>query len=287
MFAVFKHELRSYFHSFSTYLFCAFLLEFVGIGTVLYNIQSAIANFEYVLNFVGLGMAIIVPVLTMRVMAEERKQGTDMLLYSLPLKPHQIILGKYFALLLVFAIPMVVIAFYPPIFSMYGDVYLPTAYGSLFAFFIMNAALIAIGMFVSSLTDSVALAAGITIPILVLNYYMVTLASVVSTTAIGAFIALLVCVAVLALIAWLLTKDQRFTAGVAIVGFLAVGIFALVDYSALEGLLPAIMEQLSLFDRFANFVNGSFDLRAIVFYLSVIIFFLFLSGESMEKRRYN
>ena len=152
MTAVLKHELRGYAHSVSSYLFCAFLLLFVGVGALLYNIESAVANFEYMLEFVCIGLTVIIPVLTMRVIAEERRARTDQLLYSLPLTTAQIVGGKYLALLVVYLVPLCVIALYPLIFAQYGDVYLLTAYGSLFAFFIMGAAMIAVGMFISSRT---------------------------------------------------------------------------------------------------------------------------------------
>ena len=152
MIAVFKHELRGYFHSLSAYVFGAFLLAFVGLGAMLYNIQAAVSNFEYVLGYSCLVFAVIVPVLTMRVIAEERKQKTDQLLYSLPITTTQVILGKFAALLVVYLIPLGIISLYPLIFAQFGDVYLPTSYGSLLAIFIMGAALIAIGIFISSLT---------------------------------------------------------------------------------------------------------------------------------------
>lgn len=180
MIAVWKHELRSYFHSLSSYLFCAFLLAFVGIGAMLYNIQAAVASFELVLSFICIGMVVIVPVLTMRVLAEEKKQKTDQLLYALPLRATQIIAGKYAALLVIFLIPMCIISFYPLIFAQYGEVYLPTAYGSLAAFVLMTAAMIAIGMFISSLTENQGFAAGIAICVFLLNYYSVTLAEKLS-----------------------------------------------------------------------------------------------------------
>lgn len=84
MIAVFKHELKNYFHSFTAYVFGAFLLAIVGIGAMLYNLQAAVSNFEYVLSFGMIIFVVIVPILTMRVIAEERKQKTDQLLYSLP-----------------------------------------------------------------------------------------------------------------------------------------------------------------------------------------------------------
>ena len=127
MSAVFKHELRMYFRSLTAYVFGAFLLAFVGLGAMLYNIQSAVSNFEFVLSFSSLGFVVIVPVLTMRVIAEEKKQKTDQLLYSLPITTTQVILGKYLALLVMYLIPLAVICVYPLIFAQFGDVYLLTA----------------------------------------------------------------------------------------------------------------------------------------------------------------
>ena len=109
MSAVFKHELRMYFRSLTAYVFGAFLLAFVGLGAMLYNIQAAVSNFEFVLSFSSLGFVVIVPILTMRVIAEEKKQKTDQLLYSLPITTTQVVLGKYLALLVMYLIPMAVI----------------------------------------------------------------------------------------------------------------------------------------------------------------------------------
>ena len=129
MIAVLKHELSSYFHSLTAYIFGAFLLAFVGIGAMIYNIQQAVANFEYVLSFVSLIFVVLIPVLTMRVLAEERKQKTEQLLFSLPITTTQIVIGKYLALLVVYLIPLCMIAIYPWIFAQYGEVYLLTSSG--------------------------------------------------------------------------------------------------------------------------------------------------------------
>ena len=287
MIAVLKHELRNYFHSLTAYLFCAFLLVFVGIGAMMYNIQSAMANFELVLGFVCIGMVVIVPVLTMRVLSEEKKQKTDQLLYALPLKGVQIILGKYLALLIIFLIPMSIISVYPLVFSQYGEVYLLTSYGSLLAFFLMGAAMIAVGTFISSLTENQGFAAGIAIPLLLLNYYSVSLAEYVSSTAFGSLVALCACVFLIAVIINHITHNQGLAYGTGIVGEVGLIVTYLIDSSKYEGLLADIMSRLSLFERFYTFVNGVFDITSVVFYLTVIVFFLFLSVQSLEKRRYN
>ena len=287
MIAVLKHELRTYFHSLTAYLFGAFLLLFVGIGAMLYNLQAAVSNFEYVLGFSELVFVVIVPILTMRVIAEERKQKTDQLLYSLPISTTEVIMGKFFALLAVYLIPLCIISLYPLIFSRYGEVYLLTSYGSLVAFFIMGAALIAAGVFISSLTENQGFAAGIGIAAILLNYFSVQLAEYVSSTAFGTAAVLFIFAALLAWVVYRLTKNETlcYAVGLGIMG-ITVAIF-FIDETVFEGLLPDIMRTLSLFDRFETIVNGVFDMTAIVYFLSVIVLFLFLSVQSLEKRRYN
>lgn len=287
MIAVLKHELRLYFHSLTAYVFGAFLLAFVGIGAMLYNIQAAVSNFEFVLSFGSLVFVVIVPILTMRVIAEERKQKTDQLLYALPITTTQVILGKYLALLVVYLIPLALISLYPLLFSQFGEVYLPTSYGSIFAFFVLGAALIALGVFISSLTDNQGFAAGIGIAAILLNYYSVSLSEYISSTAFGSLAALCVLVVLLAMLVKYLTKNETlayFGAGGLLV--LIMG-FYMYDPTKFEGLLPQVMADLSLFERFYVFVNGVFDMAAIVYYLTAIVFFLFLAVQSLEKRRYN
>jgi ABC-2 type transport system permease protein len=287
MTAVLKHELRNYFHSLTAYIFGAFLLAFVGIGAMLYNINSAFSNFEYVLSFGCLIFVVIVPVLTMRVIAEERKQKTDQLLYSLPLTTTQVIVGKYLALLVVYILPLCIISLYPLIFSQFGDVYLMTAYGSIVAFFLLGASLIAVGVFISSLTDNQGFAAGIGIALILFNYYSVSLAEYISSSAKGTMIALWVIGILLGIVIRLLTKNENAAYGVTLVIVVGSVILYFVKSDLLEGILPTVMSALSLFEKFYTFVNGIFDVTAVVFYLTVIVFFLFLSVQSLEKRRYN
>ncbi len=287
MTAVFKHELRIYFHSLTAYVFGGFLLVVVGIGALLYNLMQAVSNFEYVLSFSSIVFVIIVPVLTMRVIAEERKQKTDQLLYSLPISTTEVVIGKFLALLVVFMVPMAIICLYPLIFAQYGQVYLPTSYGSLGAFFIMGAALMAVGVFVSSLTENQGFAAGMGIAAILLNYFSVSLAEYVSSTVFGTVVAIFVLAVVLAWVVFRLTKNEALAYGLCLIIVAATMVTFYIDSTVFEGLLPDIMRQLSLFDRFDTIVNGVLDLSVIVYYLSVIIMFLFLSVQSLEKRRYN
>ena len=287
MTAVLKHELKNYFHSLTAYVFGAGLLLAVGLGALHYNLQAAVSNFEFALSYFSIVLAVIVPILTMRVIAEERRQRTDQLLYALPITTTQVIVGKYLALLTVYLIPLCVIAVYPLIFSRFGDVYLLTSYGSILAFFLMGAALIALGVFISSLTDNQGFAAGIGIAVILLNYYSVSLSEYVSSTVFGSIVALCVLVLALGAVIKYLTKNENLAYAVCFVLIAAIAIIAFTDNTKFEGLLPAVMTRLSLFDRFTGFVNGVFDMTSVVYYASVAVFFLFLSVQSLEKRRYN
>lgn len=285
--AIFRHELSLCAGSMTTYVFGAFLLVFTGIGALIYNINASVANFEYVLGFISIVFVVIIPILTMRILAEERRQRTDQLLYSLPVTMTDVVLGKYLALLVVYLVPVAVIGFYPLLFSRYGEVYLPAAYGALAAFFFLGAALISIGMYISSLTESQGMAAGICVAVLLFLYYSATLADYVSSTAVGSLAGILVVVVLLGFLARYLTGSEL--AGGLLAGGLALAALAayVAEPSLLEGLLPQVMHQISLFERFEIFVNGIFDLTVLVYDCSVTAFFLFLCVQSLEKRRYS
>lgn len=287
MIAVLKHELSAYFHSLSTYVVGGILLLCVGVGAMFYNIQQAVANFEFVLSFVRLIFVVIVPILTMRILAEERKQKTDQLLYSLPITTSAVVVGKFLALLAVYLIPLAIICLYPLIFAQFGEVYLLTSYGSIFAFFLLGAALMAIGMFISSLTENQGFAAGITMLVILFDYFSVTLAENTSATAVGSFLTMLVLEMLLGFVIRHLTKNENLAFYGSLGLVVITGITFFLDQTKFEGLVPNMMAKLSLFERFDTFVNGVFDLTAIVYYLTVTGLFLFLSVQSLEKRRYN
>ena len=131
--AVYRREIRAYFTGMTAYVFIAFLLLFAGIYTMAYNLTSAYPNFEYVLQSMSIIFLIAIPILTMRVIAEERRQKTDQLLYALPIGMTRVVLGKYLAMITVVAIPCVIMGFYPLILRSFGNVPLGTAYGTLLA----------------------------------------------------------------------------------------------------------------------------------------------------------
>lgn len=287
MTAIYKRELKSYFCSVTGYMFCAFMLLFAGIYTMAVNINSAYANFEYVLSNMSFIFIIIIPVLTMRVISEERKQRTDTLLYSLPVSMTKVVVSKYLAMLTVLAVPVLVMGLYPIVLSLFGKVNFLSAYSALVGFFLLGAGLISMGLFASSLTENQALSAGIAFLIVLINYFITSFAYYLSSTAAASLIALAIMVLALVVIVYVLTKEFSLSASVAIIG---EGILFFVYYAfpeKLEGLFPAIIEKLSLFERFNIFTQGIFDISSVIYLVAVSAVFVFLTVQSMEKRRWS
>ena len=285
--AVLKHELYSNFTNLTGYVFGAFILLFAGIFTLVYNLDGMLTNFEYAVASMTIVYLVAIPILTMRILAEERKQKTDQLLYSLPLSMGQVILGKFAALLVMLLLPLAIIGLYPLVLRVYGNVYLPASYSTLLAFFLLGAALIAIGMFISSVTESQAVAAGICFVLMLLNYFLSDLSGYVGTSALASFVALAVVVLVLGGVIRLMTKSSFAALLVCtVLEAVLVGMY-LINAAVFENLLPQVLAELSLFERFYGFADGVFDIAGIVYFLSVIGVFLFLSVQSMEKRRWS
>ena len=269
------------------YLFIGFLLLFVGVYSYVYNIQNSLANFEYVLSGMSFVFLLIIPVLTMGVIADERRRNTDQLLYSLPLSMTEVVLGKYFAMLVVLLIPTAIICIYPLVLNLFGNVYLLKTFGAIIGFFFLGAALIAVGMFVSSLTESPAVAAGICFLLLLLNYFMSSLSGYLPATATPSLIAMTALALIAALIIWMMTRSVGAAGIFAAAAVSILVILYLVNATWFAGLFPKIMSGLSLFERFNSFVDGVFDVKALIFYMTVCLLFVFLSIQSMDKRRWS
>jgi len=285
--AILDRELKAYFRGPTGYVFSAFLLLFVGIYTMVYNLKSYLANFEYVLDSMSFVFMIIIPFLTMRMISEDRKQKTDQLLYSLPMSTSKIVLGKYFASLLVLALPTAIMCVYPIILYMYGTINFLTAYSSILAFFLLGASLIAVGMFISSTTESQVVAAILSFIAILVNFFVSDLANFISSSSTASFIAMAIAVLLLALIIKILTKNGLFAVILAIACEAVLALLLYTKPAIFEGLFPSILKGFSLFERFYRFVGGMFDLTSIVYFAMVSMIFIYLTVQSLEKRRWN
>ncbi len=287
MFAIFKKELKNNFISMTGYIFIAFMLAVTGVFCTMVNLLNRYPAFEIALSNVTIIFLLLIPILTMRSIADERHSKTDQLLYSLPVSVTEVVLAKYFALVTVFLIPMAIISLYPLVLSIFGTVYMGTSYGAIVGFILLGMALVAIGMFMSSLTESQVIAAVTSFGVLLAMYLMGALASMIPSGSMASLIAFAVVLVIFSLILYALSKNKTIAGITAAAGaFLLAGIY-FVDATIYDGLFPRVLNWLSLFDRFTTFTNGLFDLTSVVYYLSIAAFFVFCTIQSVEKRRWS
>jgi len=236
MLAIYKKELQSYFHSFIGFLFIGVSLFFIGLYYFVYCLLYGYPYFAQVVNSVVILFMLTVPVLTMRIMAEERRSKTDQLILTAPITVGKIVMGKFLALLTILAVPTVISAIYPLILTRFGSVPLGESYLAVLAFFLYGMVCVAIGILVSSLTESQVIAAVLGFVLLFLGYMMPSLCSLISST-----------------------------------GNVLTHILSLYDLST----------------PFVLLLNGTLDVGSVVYYLSLTALALFLTTQSIQKRRYS
>jgi ABC-2 type transport system permease protein len=286
MIAMYKKELRSYFTGMTGFVFIGFLLLMAGIFVTAYNLLLAYASLSYAIGSIQLILMLTVPILTTRILAEERRNRTDQLLYALPIPLYKTVLAKYLAMLTVFLIPTAVIALYPLILSAFGSVPLFPSYASLLGFFLLGAALIALCMFLSSLTDSQVIAAVISFGAVLFLYLLPVLATMIPSGAEASLFAFVLLSILIAAVLYFLSQSLLLAVPGGAVPLLATFIIYFANADLLKGVFPRLLTTLAIFDRFETFIGGIFDLSAIVYFLSIVVFFVFLTVQVLEKRRY-
>lgn len=288
--AIYKRELKSYFGSVTAYIVIALIIAFVGFVSSVLNLRAGYPNFEYSLTepFSVLAVIIALSLLTMRCFSDEKREKTDQLLYSLPLKMSGIVMGKYLAMITVYIIPIALMCVWPLVLSFFGNVNLLQTYSTILAQLLLGACLISIGMFLSSLTESQVIAAVMTIGAFLAIYFMPTIAGTfLPETAIASFICFILVIGVIAIIVYALTANFLATFGVGFLLEMINLIVYLIKPSVYEAAFPNMLNHLSIFNRLTPFSNGTFDLTAIVYYLSITAVFVFLTVQSLEKKRYS
>lgn len=285
--AIFRHELAGYFTGLTGYVFGAFLLLFGGIYTMVICLNAGSANYEYVLTNLAFLFLIVVPVLTMGSIAQEKRQKTDQLLYSLPLSMTGVALGKYLAMLVVLLLPVGVLCLYPILLSAFGSIYLPAVFSTAVGFLFLGAALLSVGLFLSSLTESQGVAAGLCFVVLLVCYFLPDLTGYFSASALASFVAFTAVVLLVGLIFRLMTQNTPVSVALIAVLEIALLLGYVLGGDSFAGLFPSLVEKLSLFDRFYTFAEGIFDVTTLVYFGTVILVFLFLTVQSLEKRRWS
>ena len=231
MLAIYKKELKSYLTSMQGYVFMAFIMLVLGIYFTAYNLNYASPDFGTTLNSVTFVFLIITPILTMRILAEEKRNKTDQLLFTSPVPIWKIVFGKYLGMVTIYLIPVVI---------------------TLFCSFVMNG-----------------------------------IESFFSQTAMASMLAFAVLAVLIAMVVYQMTKDNILTGITGVVLLGAVVIIYIVKSSLYEGAIQKLLDLLAIANHFDNFVGGILDFSGIVYMLSVICIFIFLTVQSIQKRRWS
>ncbi len=288
MLAIYKRELKSYFTSMIGPIFIAVAVAFTGVYFMVYNLSVGYQYFSYALGSTLFIYILLVPILTMRSLSEERRSKTDQLLLTSPVTVGQMVMGKYLAMLTVLAIACVIFCICPVIVTLGGAGHLASDYAAIFMFFVCVSVFIAVGMLISSLTESPVIAAVGTLGVLLLIYFASGLASYIPTTAMGSFVGCLILLVLLCLILYFFTKNWLVAGGISAIGAAVCVILYLVSPSVFENLLPGVLENLSLTENLDTIMyTFVFDFSGLFYYLSAIFVLIFLTVQVVQKRRWS
>lgn len=232
--AIFKRELRSYFQTVIGWLYLAATLALYGLYFFAYNLNYGYAKVSYAVNAISFLFLLTVPVLTMRSLAEEKKSRTDQLILTSPVSVGKIVLAKYFAMSAVHTIAVFAMSATPLLLLAFGKAPSAENYAALLGFWLYGMLCIAVGLFVSSLTESQVISAVLTFVFLFVGYMMGGLTSL---------------------------------------------------FSASGNLLTRILGCYDFVKPLEAFLDGRLSVTGIVYYATLSALFLFLTGQSIQKRR--
>ena len=271
------------------YVFCAVMIILVGIYFYIYNLSYGYPRFSYSLMSALSIMMFAMPLLTMRSFAEERKSRTDQMLLTTPVRIWQIVLGKFLAYAVIYAIPLLVSCLCPLIINLKGSTsYLKVDYLTIFTAFFFGLVYISTGVFISSLTESQIIAAVGSFAAVFLLVFWSGLTGYIPNTVMAAHIGLMVLLVLVFLIIYALTKNWIIAGAIGGAGFIALLAVRLAKSSLLSTWLNAVTDKMDLSKPISNIAYYNlFDISGIVMYISIIFVFLMLTVSSLNKRRWS
>lgn len=286
--AIYKRELKSYFHSMIGYVFIAFLIAFTGVYFMAYNLNYGYPYFSYVLSGVLIVFIVAIPVLTMRSFAEERKSKTDQMLLTAPVSLFEVVMGKYMAMVSILAVPCLVYLIFPLIIKTQGTAYILEDYMAIFIFFLLGCTYLSIGMFISSLTESQIIAAIASFGILMLQYLWNGLLDMLPTSALSNMIGVLALFTLLILIIWHMTENVVIAGGLEVIALIGCIVTYAVKSSLYESALNTFFSKFYLAGTLDDIIsNHLVDVSGIIMYLSLTVVFIYLTMQMIQKRRWS
>ncbi len=285
--AIYLKELKGYFQSMSGYIYLAFFTIAIAIYYVYYCVLNSMTNFtSYVLGNVTIIFLIAIPMLTMRLIAEEKKQRTDQLLFTAPVRTWEIVVGKYLAATTVFLISLVIIGIFPLFTSLFGKMNWAMVGTGFLGTFLLGAGLIAIGLLLSCTTEHQMISAVLTFAVFLIMFMLPYITDMFPSSGMATVVLL---IGIALLIAWMFytqTKDKTIAGVSGIVPIIVIIGLYIWKNDLFDNGIANIISWFSLMDRFNNFVNGVLNASSIVYYCSFIVVSLFVGTQILEHRRW-
>ncbi|MBO4832384.1 MAG: ABC transporter [Oscillospiraceae bacterium] len=286
--AVYKRELESYFNTMTGYVFIAIVSAFIGLYFVLYNLRMGHPYFAAALASTIAVFIFAVPVLTMKSFAEERKTKTDQMLLTYPVSVPSIVLGKFFAMMTVYLIPMLIGCLCPLVIRIVGTGSLVIDYSTILLYLLLGAFFISIGMFVSALTDSQVIAAVVTMAALLVIVIWDAITNYIPETPVASLIGFIVIFFLAAFIIYRTTRCWTAPALIAIFGLVASVACYFLAEDWFQGALGKLLAALSIYGTINNFITYyTFDVKGLLIIVCFIILFVYLTIQAVQRRRWN
>lgn len=287
MTAIFKREFRSYFTGMVGYAVAAVSLFFLGLYFTNRNLLYQSSDFAGVLYTTTLILLFLLPAVSMRSFAEERRARTDQLLLTSPVSIPAIVAGKFLAQLAVFCVPLTAAAVMPLILTAFGKVSLISAYAALLGYILLGGACLAVGTFISCLTENQIVAYLASFVVLLIAYLMNGIKTMFTSGNILAFVVFALVLLAASAAVGVVCKNILAGGAMLVVGAAALFALFILRPAWLLSAFDAVLTALALFAPYAEIIGGSFSLPVILYYLSVIGVFLFFTGQTLERRRWN
>ncbi len=285
--AVFKKEIGSYFKSMTGYVFLSFFLFMTSVLFLLINVSRGTVYYQYVISSSTMTFLIIIPMLTMKAYSQEAKDQTDQLLFTSPVSIAKITLGKYFAAVSLFSLALIITFVFPIILACSYSGSLPVAQiaGTYFGYFLLGCCFISVGIFLSTFSDNLV---AVSISTFAVTFAFCMLDNFVGELPSGKNFSAAFLLAIVIYACYMIYKRAKslvaaVVAFVMCAGGLAFGYFK--DMSLFDGAMRKVLLWFSLLYRFDNFGQGVLNLSDVVYYLSFITLFLFLTINKLERRK--
>ena len=287
MLAIFKRELRAYFLTPIGYIYMGLFLLLTGIFFTFNNLFSKSSQYSSFLGNVLFIFLFAIPLLTMRLFSEEKRQKTDQLLLTSPVTITGIVCGKFLAALVVYCATLLVTVAYALIIAIHGDLQAWETFGSYIGFIFLGASYISVGLFVSTITENQFTAALVTFFTLMLIWLIDPISQIVPSDTRSGIVSAIVLLAALLIFVYFNTRNWVIVLGLAVLGALAIGGFYLFKKDVFFGFIRKFLGWFSLNRRYQSFTLGLLKFDSLLYYASFSGLFLFLTVRLIEKRRWN